>query len=57
MQQSDHERLAALGLTGSDLDRARAIVDQFKQRMNALRSLGLEREPALEPRSLEASQA
>lgn len=55
MQQTDQEKLAALGLTGPDLERAQAIVDEFKQRMNALRSLGLEREPALEPRPLEES--
>lgn len=53
MQQTDQDRLAELGLSGPDLERARSIIDQFRQRMNALRSLGLEREPALELRSIE----
>lgn len=57
MPQTDQDRLAALGLSRADLERARAIVGQFKERMNALRSLGLEQEPRLEPRPAEEPRA
>ncbi len=53
MQETDSDKLAGLGLTGPDLERARTIVAQFRERMNGLRFLGLEREPSLEPHPTE----